>query len=511
MPRRLFLPCAVAAALLLAAGIVGVARTRADLSRRVSTVDGTPVELIRPAWSTSPMPGVVVVHGFSGSRQLMYSIGQTLARSGFVVAAIDLPGHGANTSRMGTSTAPGRAEGLQAAVASTVRWLRLQPGVAPDRIALVGHSMGAGVVIRFAAQRPDIVATVAISGAGNRLGPRPERPRNLLAMAGAWEFARVRSGTLATIQAAYPDAVEGRTYGRWEDGTARRAVFVPGVEHVGILFSRAAIADIVEWIGRSTGGPAIGEPVFAIPIPWVLVIYAGVALGFVPLAGLLFAAPATRGEARAGATIWPALPRAIALVVSLLAGVIFARFRPPGWIPLLTADYLALFFLAAGIAMFWALTLRPRRFTLAAPTAGLLWRTACVTLYAVGGFGLTAQFTWLDIELVGERQWLVLVLFPVWLVYFLADEIVHADLAGARRLRWYVGGKLLSVAAVLGATAAGAAPVFLLLLAPALVPMFLLHAYYSHWLNRFTGDPLPAALLNATVFAWLMAAVFPLS
>ncbi|MCX6551810.1 MAG: alpha/beta fold hydrolase [Acidobacteria bacterium] len=501
---------AIVAAILMTAGVAGVASTREGIESDVTIVDGTPIELIRPAWAITPVPGVVVVHGFSGSRQVMYGIGQTLARNGFAAALIDLPGHGANPSRMGRTSGPGRAAGFDAAVASAIRWLRTQPGVAADRIALVGHSMGAAIVVRYATLHPDVVATVAISGVGGRPEAWPDRPRNLLTLAGGWEFGAIRRNAVAAVRASHPNAEPGQTVGDVLRGTARRVVIVPRVEHIGIIFSRQALDELVTWIRASTGMSGETPPTPAVAMPWVLLIYAGVALGFIPLAWLAFAwnaeprAPAPPAEPR------PAWRRPILLAASVGAAALVAPVPPAGWLPLMTADYLVGFFLTAGLALLAATALQYGRFAVGSLTPGLAWRTALLALYALIGFGVTAQFTWLDFQLVGDRQWLVLLLFPVWVVYFLGDELWHGELTGQRRLWAYLGAKLLTVGVLLGSAFVGGAPFFLLLLAPALVPLFLLHAFYSYWLNRFSGSPLPAAIINAMVFAWAMAAVFPL-
>src|SRR5271155_1067571 len=41
-------------------------------------------------------PGVVLVHGFSGDREIMSTLARWMAESGYAVLAIDVRGHGAN-------------------------------------------------------------------------------------------------------------------------------------------------------------------------------------------------------------------------------------------------------------------------------------------------------------------------------------------------------------------------------------------------------------------------------
>ena len=228
MSRARLITLALVALTLAAIGVTGLVRARAGLARAVTSVNGMPVELITPAAGTpGPWPGVVVVHGFSGSRQLMYGIAQTLARNGYAAAVVDLPGHGQNPQRMPMLT--GRSSGFDGPLTDVTTWLRTQPGVDATRLALVGHSMGAGAVLRFASRDAGIAATVAISGG---LGPRgpvdANLPRNLLTMAGAWEFANVTGACRAAVHASYPTADAAVRQGSWADGTARQCVIVPG-------------------------------------------------------------------------------------------------------------------------------------------------------------------------------------------------------------------------------------------------------------------------------------------
>jgi dienelactone hydrolase len=144
-----------------------------------------PLHEVRPAAASGPMPGVVVAHGFAGSARLMYPFADTLARSGYAVVLPDLTGHGANPRPMST------VDLLQQDLAVALRHLRSLPFVAADRVGLLGHSMGAAAVTRYAAGDGSVPVTVAISLADARdLLARANRPRNLLLLYGAAELPR---------------------------------------------------------------------------------------------------------------------------------------------------------------------------------------------------------------------------------------------------------------------------------------------------------------------------------
>ena len=60
-----------------------------------------------------------------------------------------------------------------------MKYLRTGFGLPEDRIALVGHSMGAGAVTRYAVEHPAGPVTVAISlGSAEDLPDGAARPRN---------------------------------------------------------------------------------------------------------------------------------------------------------------------------------------------------------------------------------------------------------------------------------------------------------------------------------------------
>jgi dipeptidyl aminopeptidase/acylaminoacyl peptidase len=101
----------------------------------------------------------VVLHGWGSSSADLLPAAPGLVTAGLPTLLLDARGHGRSepTSFM---SMPRFAEDLEAAVA----WLRRDPGIDPDRIAVLGHSVGAGASLLAASRDPRLAAVVAISG-----------------------------------------------------------------------------------------------------------------------------------------------------------------------------------------------------------------------------------------------------------------------------------------------------------------------------------------------------------
>jgi pimeloyl-ACP methyl ester carboxylesterase len=128
----------------------------------------------RNASASAPAPGVVAIHGYINSHETQSPYAIELARRGYVVLAIDQPGHG-------YSDPPAFAGGFGGIDA--LGYLRSLPFVDTDQIVLSGHSMGGWASLIAAAVIPDGYTSIVISGSstGTFGAPdgTPEYPRNL--------------------------------------------------------------------------------------------------------------------------------------------------------------------------------------------------------------------------------------------------------------------------------------------------------------------------------------------
>ena len=106
----------------------------------------------------SPVPAVLAMHGWGGNAAMMGPVVPPLHAAGFAVLLIDARCHGRSDGEAFTSM-PRFAEDIAAGLA----WLRQQPGIAPDRLALLGHSVGAAAALLHASRHDDVRAVVSLS------------------------------------------------------------------------------------------------------------------------------------------------------------------------------------------------------------------------------------------------------------------------------------------------------------------------------------------------------------
>ncbi|MBK1723473.1 alpha/beta hydrolase [Thiocystis violacea] len=109
-----------------------------------------------------PAPGatctLVVLHGWGGNAELMLPLAVPLQAAGFNLLLFDARNHGRSDAD-GFSSLPRFAEDLGMAIV----WLkRHHPGRAA-RVAVLGHSVGAGAALFEAARNPDIMAVISLA------------------------------------------------------------------------------------------------------------------------------------------------------------------------------------------------------------------------------------------------------------------------------------------------------------------------------------------------------------
>ena len=308
-----------------------------------------------PAPEARP-PAVILAHGISSDRANLSALARKLAGSGLAVLTLDLRGHGEN--RNPYPAGRGRADFLAPDFAAAVDFLRTSPLVDGSRIAVMGHSMGAGAALDFATRDSGLDAVVAISGGWSLLGP--QRPPNVLLLFAAGDPERVKTRTAALAERLAGDAqlALGATSGDFRQGTALRRVEIPGADHATIIWSDLAFSEIVAWLDSAFGREPSGAPAPSDPRGPVVALLAVLMALVLPGLGLLIGGLTPTSEHL------PDARRPLGLL--LLAAALLATMplvslgRPGAILSIEIGDAVVVHFALAGIALLIALYLRDR-------------------------------------------------------------------------------------------------------------------------------------------------------
>ena len=505
---------ALIASALVTVGAIGSVRADDGLSRTSTVVDGVPLTTIRPDRAVTGAPGAVVAHGFAGSARLMYAFGDTLARNGYVVVLPDFRGHAGSRRRLDVDALPADLD-------TAVRFLRAQPGVDANAIVLIGHSMGAVAVTRYAADHADIAATVAISLAGvGELPAAADRPRNLLLLYGGNEFPAFPAAARRALAAPDPTGTYtlGRTYGDPTRGTARRAHEVAGVEHISILFADETHRATLAWLGgvvAPTAPAGLVAPRQRLGSAGLILL--GLLVGFYPVAALLL-----RGPRAVPALDWDVLGPGLG--ITLFGALVVGAVVPDSFLGLAVGGYsTAVFagFAAGGLAWWWRRR-RPApglpaaraelgfapidRFPMRAKLgfARSLVGGVVLTGYAAATVAVPSHLGFTDSAPIPQRWWLLAVAGVGAAGVFLA-----AELLGGRTVRGHALVLAVATLALLALTMTGLGPGFTLLVLPLLVALFVIQGGFAAILRRAGAPAWVAATVGAALLAWPVASTMP--
>ena len=111
-----------------------------------------------PVSGQLPAPGVIVMHGWGANASLMLPALAPLHAAGFAVLLLDARCHGQSDAAAFTSL-PRFAEDIEAGL----DWMRQQKSVDSQRLAVMGHSVGAGAALLCATRRTDVRAVISLS------------------------------------------------------------------------------------------------------------------------------------------------------------------------------------------------------------------------------------------------------------------------------------------------------------------------------------------------------------
>ncbi|MCX7325866.1 MAG: alpha/beta fold hydrolase [Hyphomicrobiales bacterium] len=490
----------VLAAALIGLALFGLSRDRTGITAERVVIDGTPATVFRSA--DAPAPVVLIAHGFAGSQQLMQAFALATARSGMIAVTFDFLGHGRNTAPL-SGDVNQISGATRALIGQTARMIAYARSVGDGRVALLGHSMASDIIIRAAQAEPDIAATVAISAFSQVV--TAQSPRNLLLIAGEWEgYLSAEALKLVGQAAGSAPPQAGVTYGRFADGTARRFVSAPHVEHVSVLYSAVSLHETRAWLAQVFG-------LSDIPVPvrsglWITLLLLGLILAARPLARLL---PVVSAPAVGGGMGWRRFW--LVALIPAIATPLALRLTPTHFLPILVADYLAVHFAVYGLltVLVWRLVRVPTGEPVTLSPPGLALAAGGALLVTFGGLLPAIDSVVTSVAPIPERLVLIIVLLAGTLSFFLATEWV---MRGPRAARG--AAVVVPVAFLLSLAFAVALDLkrlfFLAIIVPVIVPLLAVAGLFGTWVYRRTGHPFAGAIANAIAFALAIGATFPM-
>lgn len=505
------------------------------------------------ATAAKPAPGVLLSHGYINTREMQSAFAIELSRRGFVVVAMDQPGHGYSDAIVGANDFGGPA---------ALRYLKSLPQVDKSNIGLAGHSLGGGPVVGAAASDPTGYRAAVLTGSTPAIGAvfgstAKAELRNLALVFGGYdEFAElmwqvprgVDAPTSKAMQALFGTtaAIEpGRVYGDIAAGTAR-VLHVPPVTHPWEHFSSGGVAPTIDWFQRTLDGE--GRPLPPANQIWIwkevgtLIAFAGMAAVVLATFEILLSvrwlhrlekrplvmegAPARRDRRWWLAFGLTAALPAITFFPFMKLGMLFFPMRVfPQWI---TNQLLVWALLGAALTLLVGLVLKAPK-----PAVRADWpRSIVIALLSVGAGYLSLHVVDRFLH-VDYRFWVVglkpldlahlgfaLAYLPLWTVFFVvALRALHARLpvAGEPRRTHYAAGMLAmcsGFAALLGVQYGALFATGRLAMAEPLntiiaiqfVPLLALVGLIAVFTWRRTASYLPGALICALLVTWYVTA-----
>ncbi|MGB7414855.1 MAG: alpha/beta fold hydrolase, partial [Thermosynechococcaceae cyanobacterium] len=408
----------------------GVHAAQADLTTRTFKVEGTPMQFMAPK-QAGQQPGVLIAHGFSGSKQLMLGYGHVLAHNGYGVLLWDFPGHGANSQSFDKDS-------LQSSFDLALSTLKQQPEVDPQKLAAIGHSMGSRVVLQGGIDHAEqLDAVVALSPTDAPVTPK--LPKNLNLQAGAWEPPFVENAKRLLDQAGGPNP-------DLSQGKGREIAIIPSVEHATILFSDTSHQETLNWLNQVFGLSST-SPYRDRRMAW----YGLHLLGWL---AAFFAIPFKASSIATGIGKFPGWG---GLLVAPFAGAallkLMSLFTPIDNLGgLLIGGALGAWMFFSGLA--WLTFIRIAKSketaTFPHPTRSDLQTGAISFVMLWIGIGAFAQWVWLPWFLNSARLVLWVAIALACIPWFWASGIVQHQVKLSQRIGWWLGQSLVLVVGLIG-------------------------------------------------------------
>ncbi len=481
MKKSLRLVLAVIALALIALSWWSVLRVQTSLVVRKMERQQIPLLYIAPK-NAQNVPGVLIAHGYAGSKQLMLAYAYTLAHAGYATILWDFNSHAANTK-------PLEKNSLQQNLNLAYTVLVKQPEVDKSRLATLGHSMGSGAVMSAAInQASRYAATVAVSPTGASITANV--PRNLLLQAGSWEN-RFVGNAKRLLQAG------GGENSNFAQGKARKLVVIPNAEHITILFRHFSHQAAKDWLNSTFGINNQSNYVDYRMLWYFLHLLAWLTLlaAIAPILADSFITYKT-GQLKSwmGLSIAPFVATSILILINRVSDI-------DGLGGVLVGGAVSIWFGVAGLS--WLIAMAPPQ--LPSARAWVVGITLFIILSI--GFGAMAQVVWLEWWLIPARLQIFPILAVACFPWFLASGVAQQNLNFGQRILWWLGQSTVLIGGFILVLYFLPQLSFIYLLLP-LFPVFIaIFSFCSGLLN----NPWAYAIGSTLFFGWVLASAFPLS
>ncbi len=201
------------------------------------------------------IPAVILVHGYLANGGMMeIPWVEELTRLDWATLVLDRRGAGRSDGTLWPrSNGSVAADAVEPDLQAAVLFLKSHLLVDSARIAIVGHSDGAGAAIAAASLDWGIRATVAMSAS-----TAPSQfvnhvaPQNLLLLYGEEDDFVLRETDRVLMARGTRGVLEGPgDFGQIRDGSARRLVRVSGAGHISLLYAPATHREALAWLAES--------------------------------------------------------------------------------------------------------------------------------------------------------------------------------------------------------------------------------------------------------------------
>jgi dienelactone hydrolase len=524
--------------------------------------------LYRPTYASADnrVPGIVIAHGISESKDMMSNLGLELSTRGFVVLCLDLIGHGQSEGTVG--------DGLNEpsfGVTTAVQYLKAQQFVNSSAIGLIGHSLGGGAVRAAAAEDGHIDAVVLIAGGLGDAAQGPEYgtlnstfPKNLLVIVGKYDvlfnLTELVARELPLVFGTNQTIVPGVLFGDFESQTARK-LFTPTTTHLFEPLDATVISQTIAWMQNTFKTPQVSETSLdtnqiylereVAILAAIIGLFGIVFLGFLPIMRIIGSKAQKNAPEKRFATFgnWRAYIIWDALNLALFLPMVFVGFAI-AFPPLIFGASIAWWMLATGIIGLLLLTKNlPRSFiskiglkeTLQPKFDRKNWPIAIMLIVILFVVAILLEIIFvLNLRIIAplfqvitsvRRFGAFLAFIPFSLAYFAAEGLyLHEFIDKTQQrqqgnwvdLRKCVKTVLLKIAPFLAVICLQYFPKvffnvwilqgtfgFLVEFLWLIIPIFIITTVSSWWFYKNTGGVGTGAVFNAILLAWIASVVFP--